>query len=215
MTDMPSGRRPWKYADRPAPCPACDSPAWWTGGRVVSQTRLTERGAEHATGIRRRRARCSSSSCPAKGWTIYEDGGYPHRSFQLDVVADAVVNAEIGSGSLTAAGAAVGASRDSVRRWVGWVEDLAEPGELEALIVRLDGDAMRASSPSIAASRVATIVVMLERLADVLAIGGVPIARRGSGLLRILTVRFSRFREVFLLTRVSPPLRADLLEVGV
>lgn len=211
MIPLPPGRHPGKYAERPDPCQTCAAPSWWNGSRTVSSVRMVESGVECVTEVVRRRARCSSPACPAKDWTIYEDGAHPHRSFQLDVVASAVVDVEVGSRSLTDTAAAHKCSRDSVRRWLGWTDALAEPRDLERLVIRLDPDAV----PAPASSRPATILCLLERLADRLAFHGVPIPRRGPGLQRVLTDRLRRFGEVFYLTKFSPPLRADPIGLPV
>jgi hypothetical protein len=205
---IPSKATPRKYAERPEPCSLCASPAWWNGARTVSPTRRAGDGVERLSDVVRRRARCSSRPCPAKSWTVYEDGAHPHRSFQLDVVASAVADAEVGSGSLTAAATASGCSRDSVRRWVRWTADLAEPRDLEQLLARIDPDGVRVSTPRVVGSRAATNLGLFERLADALAVRGVPLPARGPGLQRVLTDRLRRFGEVFYLTRPSPPLRA-------
>lgn len=214
MIPIPQGVRPCKYADRPEPCSLCAAPAWWNGTRTVTPTRRAGDGVERGEVVRRR-ARCSSRPCPAKDWTVYEDGAHPHRSFQLDIVASAVVDAEIGSGSLTEAAAASECSRDSVRRWVRWTESLADPRDLEQLVARIDPDGMRVSTPLTVGSRAATILALLERLADVLALRGVPLQPHGPGLQRVLTDRLRRFGEVFHLTRPSPPLRAAWSGLGV
>jgi hypothetical protein len=166
-------------------------------------------GVEHHTGVVRSRVRCSSPDCTARDWTLYEEGDYPHRSFQPDVVADAVADVELGAQSMTAAATAHAASRDSVRRWTGWVSDLAKPRDLEQLVARIDPDAaLIATRPT--SSPAGAVLGLLERLVDVLARRGVPLPRGGSGLARLLAHRLARFGEVFFLTRFSPPLRADL-----
>lgn len=212
MFQVPSRQARGKYADRPDPCRTCASAAWWNGTRSVSTTRMTDGRIERTPDLVRRRVRCSSSGCPARNWTAYEDGAHPHRSFQLDVAASAVAAVELGAQSLTQTAAEHQCSRDSVRRWIGWTEKLADPRSLERFVARLDPDGVPApASPSLAAS----VLGVLERLADGLATRGVLIPRRGPGLQRILTDRLRRFGEVFYLTKFSPPLRADPLGLRV
>jgi len=98
-------------------------------------------------------------------------------------------------------------SRDSVRRWTKWVERLAEPQELERLCMRIDPDGLPAAERT--GSVVKKLLLLFERLADLLALRGVALPRRGAGLVRVLVHRLVRFGEVFLLTKLSPPLRAD------
>ena len=210
MISVPAGRRRRQYADRPA-CRLCDLPAWWNGTRTVSSILKASDGVEHVTDMLRRRARCCSADCPAKDWTVYEDGAYPHRTFQLDVVADAVI--EVDTRPMTAVAATHACSRDSVRRWRGWVAALADPRDLQQLNARIDPDAVVVALP--ASSPGAVVLRYLERLADLFAIRGVALPRAASGLTRLLRHQFDRFGDVFHLTKFSPPLRADLLGAGL
>lgn len=215
MISIPRRQRPGKYADRPDPCRSCDAPAWWNGTRIVSSVSDGDAGISRFCDIVRRRVRCSSPVCLEKDWTVYEDGAHPHRSFQLDVVASAVADVEVGDQSLTETAAEHECSRDSVRRWIGWIEELAEPRDLERLIARIDPEGVPGPTRLTAPSRAATILGLLERLADLFAMRGLPIPRRGTGLQRVLTDRLRRFGEVFYLTIFSPPLRADLRDLSV
>ncbi len=142
-------------------------------------------------------------------WTVYEESDYPHRVFQLDVVVSAVCMVVVGAATQATAAGAHLCSRDSVRRWLRWVEALAEPRDLERLCSRLDSDGL--PPPSVPeARRAARVIILLERLAELLSCRGVELPRRGAGLVRLLADRLERFGEVFYLTKSSPPLRADL-----
>jgi hypothetical protein len=110
--------------------------------------------------------------------------------------------------TLTAVAEAHRCSRDSVRRWLGWVSELAEPRDLERLCSRLDSEGLPPSTAR--GSRAAKVIVLLERLAELLSSRGVVLAGIGAGLVRLLVDRLVRFGEVFYLTKSSPPLRADL-----
>lgn len=211
MISVPARGRRRQSADRPTPCRLCDLPAWWNGTRTVGSVRKTSEGVEHATNVVRRRARCCSSDCPAKDWTVYEDGAYPHRLFQLDVVADAVIEAE--TTPMAAVASTHACSRDSVRRWRRWVATLADPRDLRQLNARLDPDGVVVALP--ASSPAAVILRYLERLADLVLIRGVPLPRAAAGLTRLLRHQLDRFGDVFHLTKFSPPLRADLLGAGL
>jgi hypothetical protein len=88
VSPSPSRR---KKALRPDPCRVCGSPSGWNGGRLVAEiVHDLEQGVRRAIDVLRRRARCSDRQCAAGSWTIYPAAAYPHRSYQLDVVAAAV-----------------------------------------------------------------------------------------------------------------------------
>lgn len=144
---------------------------------------------------------------------MYEQDSYPHRTFGLEVLVSAVAQVVVVGATLTAAATRHLCSRDSVRRWMQWVAGLADPRDLEGLCMRIDPDGMPVAARR--APRAQQILQQLERLADLLALRGVGLARRGSGLVRILLDRLARFGEVFWLTKSSPPLRADPLRRGV
>jgi hypothetical protein len=139
---------------------------------------------------------------------VYEGCDYPHRVFQLDVVFAAVGMASAVDTTLSAVAAAHRCSRDSVRRWLRWVSELAEPRDLERLCSRLDSDGM--PPPVGRGSRAARVIALLERLVELLSLRGVDLPGLGAGLVRLLADRLVRFGEVFYLTKSSPPLRADL-----
>lgn len=197
-----------EYTTRPAPCRECGSPAWWNGTRVVAPVRQEEDKSVHKPDTIRRRARCSCKGCSAGSWTVYEGSDYPHRVFQLDVVFAAVCMALAVNATLTAVAEAHGCSRDSVRRWLQWVSELSDPRDLERLCSRLDSEGLPSSTAR--GSRAARVIMLLERLVELLWSRGVVLAGLGTGLTRLLVDRLVRFGEVFYLTKSSPPLRADL-----
>lgn len=202
--------RAGKYAERPTPCRCCGSPAWWNGVRIVASVQKDDdKEVEQHPGLERRRARCSSPNCPMGSWTVYEEGAYPYRTFQLDVVASAVLMVVLDGATLTAAGDEHLCSRDTMRRWLQWVSSLAEPRELEKMCAQLDPDGIPSRVERAEQSRAARVVWLLERLADVLTLRGVPLCRRRTGLTRVLRHLYDRFGSLFWLTKLSPPLRAD------
>lgn len=144
---------------------------------------------------------------------MYEQDSYPHRTFGLEVVVSAVVQVAVAGATLTAAAAKHLCSRDSLRRWVRWVEGLADPLELGRLCMRIDPDGLPAGGPR--GSGAGRVLQLFERLADLLAVRGVGLPRRGAGLVRMLVDRLVRFGEVYRLTKPSPPMRADPAWVGV
>ena len=203
-----------KYVERPGPCLRCGTPAWWNGTRTVSSVRKAAGGGvEHGCEEVRRRARCPSKECPVGSWTVYEDDAYPHRTFRLEVVVSAVVQVVVVGVTLTASAAQHLCSRDSVRSWMSWVEALANPQELERLCLRIDPDGLPAAART--GSVAARVLQLFERLADLLALRGVALARRGTGLVRVLVHQLVRFGDVFRLTKPSPPLRADPSRIGL
>jgi transposase-like protein len=146
-------------------------------------------------------------------WTVYEQDSYPHRSFGLEVVVQVVLAVVLTGATLDSVAAKHMCSRDSVRRWVQWVEGLADPASVQRLCLRIDPDGLPAAAPK--ASGAERILQLLERLADLLAQRGVPLPPKGSGLVRILADRLARFGEVLWLTKSSPPLREASLGAWV
>jgi len=199
-----------KKAVRPDPCRVCGSPSWWNGGRVVAEViHELGRGARRVIDVLRQRARCSDGRCAAGSWTIYPTDAYPHRSYQLGVVAAAV--AEIcGGGSRRAVAEHHDCSRRSVSRWVRWTAHLASPADLARLCARLDPDGLPPPIPATApgeVSRARSVLRLLDHLGDVLLRRGVAWPGQGPGLVRVLTTQRARFGDISWLTRSSPALR--------
>jgi hypothetical protein len=202
-----------KYLERPAPCRVCGSPAWWNGVRHVAEVIRDALGAiVHVADVVRRRVRCSNRACSGGSWTLYAPGSYPHRVFQLPVVASAVGEVTLGdAATVTSAACHHLCSRRSVRRWVRWIADLVDPTVLARACARLDpaglaGGAIRAGAE---AARAAGILRGFERLAGLLEVRGVSLPEVGPGLSRVLTDQLARFGVVAYLTKSSPPLRVS------
>jgi len=204
-----------KKAARPDPCRVCGSPSWWNGGRAVAEVvHDVGQGARRVMDVLRGRARCSDRRCAAGSWTIYPARAYPHRSYQLDVVAAAVAEVCFEGGSRRAVAMRHDCSRRSVSRWVRWTAQLASPEDLARLCARLDPEGLPPPTPSPTAagevSRAGSVLRLLDHLGDVLLRRGVALLGRGPGLLRILTAQLARFGDIAWLTRSSPPLRVAL-----
>ena len=202
-----------KKAVRPDPCRVCGSPSWWNCGRVVAEV-LHDLGqsTRRVIDVLRRRARCSDRRCAAGSWTIYPAGAYPHRSYQLCVVAAAVAETCAGD-SRRAVAEHHDCSRRSVSRWIRWTAGLASPEDLARLCARLDPEGLPPPRPATAGgevSRAGSVLQLLDALGDVLLRRGVALPGRGPGLLRVLTAQLARFGDVAWLTRSSPPLRVAL-----
>lgn len=202
-----------KKAVRPDPCPVCGAPAWWNGGRLVAEiVHDLEQSARRVIDVLRRRARCSDRQCAAGSWTMYPAHAYPHRSYQLDVVAAAVAEVCVAGRPRQAAATRYACSRRSVSRWVRWTAALADPDDLARLCARLDPEGLPSPPAPVdgEVSRASSVLRVLEHLGDVLLRRGVVLPGRGPGLLRILAAQLARYRDVYRLTRSSPPLRVAL-----
>ena len=133
-----------KKAVRPDPCRVCGALSWWNGGRVVAEViQDIAQGARRVIDVLRRRARCSDRRCAAGSWTMYPPGAYPHRSYQLGVVASAVAEVCVAGDSRRAVAARHDCSRRSVSRWIRWTAQLASPEGLGRLCARLDPEGQR------------------------------------------------------------------------
>jgi hypothetical protein len=164
---------------------------------------------EHVSGVVRRRVRCSSGCCVPGSWTLYEQGDYPHRLFQLEVVVSAVLLALQEARTLARVAVVHLCGRDSVARWRRWVESLAVAQDLAQWCARLDPSGLPPPSGPPGEALAGRLLRLLEGLADLLAEQGVGRPGPASGLTRLLTDQRERFGLVFYLTQSSPPLRAD------
>jgi len=206
-----SFRSRFKSFERPEPCRTCGRPAWWNGFRCVLQVILDAFGVvREQPDIPRRRARCSDRTCPGGSWTVYEEDGYPHRTFQLGVVASAVGEVAVGGATISSSAKHHRCNRRSVRRWIDWVGSLADVADLTRAAARLDPDGLppprppEVSDPGAPATRV---LVLVDHLVRVLSRRGVDFPRATSSLGQILIHQFRRFGDVaFLTRRSSPPL---------
>lgn len=208
-----------KYSERPPACPSCGGPTWWNGTRHVCEYSKPGRDLASDTEVVRRRVRCPAKGCPRTSWTLYENAAYPHRFFSLDLVISAVSAVVFARATMTASGKAHGCGRDSIRRWVKWIERLADPQDLLRACTRLEPCGVPGGLDPTSMPRAASVLHLLDRLADLLAERGVRAARAlgqgtaGTGLIRLLKDQLVRLGAVFYLTPSSPPLRVDLASV--
>ena len=223
---------------RPPPCPVCGNPSWRDGCRSVAQMDVEPDGdVFRREGVVRLRVRCANRACEYGSWTIYEPGGYPHRTFTLSVAASAVAElAASPEATMTSVAQRRQCDRRTVGRWVRWVGGLGEPQALGSLCVRIDPSGLPPPTHALAdvgyltartalagwihgppsvpfpglarIARAGLLVLLLEHLAKLLRDRGVPL-ETGSGLAAILRHQFGRFRAVSFLTRASPPLRVE------
>jgi hypothetical protein len=203
-----------KYPERPPLCLLCTSASWWNGTRTVSLVSKRDGSVEHETGVVRRRARCCRKDCPQKSWTVYpQDHSYPHRLFGLDVIVSAAIAVVMGQQSMTAAARAHLCGRDSIRRWANWISQLADRAELMQACSRLEPRGVPGAAVSARLPQAMAVLYLLDRLAELLTQRGVRLPMLGSGLVRVLKDQLARFGRVFYLTKLSPPLRADVSRV--
>ena len=187
-----------KDGQRPAPCRRCGSPAWWNGYREVSPVRKAADGTvEQVGGVVRPRARCSSRCCVPGSWTVYEQGDYPHRRFQLEVVVSAVVLALQQAWTLARVAALHRCGRDSVARWIRWVEGFGRRQDLAQRCARLDPSGLPPPSGPPGEALAGRVLRLLERMADLLVEQGVGRPWPASGLTPLLTDQWERFGQVF------------------
>jgi len=203
---VPRKERGGKYEERPAPCRVCGSAGWWNGQRLVAAVVSGVAAvAEHVTDRVRRRARCSDRSCECASWTVHVSGDYPHRTFQLDVVGSAIVQAAV-EGRQAAARSHL-CSRRSVGRWVRWCVGLARAEDLARLVARLDCDGLppaRAGGKSIE-ERASWAVGLWERLGEIIEARGVVLPTGRCGLQRLLCWQRERHGLVAWLTKAASP----------
>jgi len=210
---VPSPRRNHKHEERPGPCPRCGAPAWWDGTRLVAQMVISTLGAVARMAlVVRRRGRCSQASCTMASWTVYEVGGYPHRTFTLAVTAAAVAMlATSETVTLTAVAQQHGCDRRTVGRWVGWVMRLYVTATVVRACWQLDPTGVPPPAPprpETPRSRAGWMLLLLEHFAGLLRTRFVAL-EAGPGLGALLRHQYERFRVVAWLTKSSPPLRID------
>ena len=135
------------------------------------------------------RGRCKSGLCT--DFVVRPDGIYPHRQYQLDVVAGVVAAVALGGVTPAKAAATVDASTTSVRRWTGWMAELVEVSAVLALAGQLwpagvGGVGLAATMPSPSRHGVAARVLhALEALGEALLKSGAQLISK-SGLGRLL-----------------------------
>jgi hypothetical protein len=128
-------KKPRERSGRPPSSRCCGSACWWNGWRVVFPVVSLGDGVFQRWELALSLAKCTG--CGA-GFTVYPEGIYPRRQYQLDVVAQISAAVVVGREPAGQAAARAGASATSARRWVLWLAQLVAPGELITLASRLD-----------------------------------------------------------------------------
>jgi hypothetical protein len=190
---------------------------------VKRQAKVTQDGnPDWIVWFWRLRARCLNPDCCLRSWTIYEEQGYPHRTFPPAVVAAAVAEFLAGGeASLAAVAEHWGCSIRTLARWVGWICGLTTVAVLAQVCWRMDPSGMpppggRATQDPVPPAAgvalwrsqlamVESLVALFEFLARLGRDQGSPL-ERGPGLGAILRHQFDRFRRLSWLTIPSPPL---------
>lgn len=164
-------------------------------------------------GIWRRRACCPNPDCPAKSWTVYEAGAYPHRTFTLAVTASGIAQlAGDDEATPEAVAHAHQCDRRTVGRWIAWVARLCVTVEIVRACARLDPTGMppppppRRETPRVCAG---WVLLLLDHLVRLLRERGA-VREAGAGLVAIVRHQFVRFAVVLWLTRPSPPLHISV-----
>jgi hypothetical protein len=172
---------------------------------------MQDGSAKHVTDIVYRRARCRSENC-RRSWTVYElYDSYPHRVFWLAVVVSAVSAVVFNKVTMTAAAKTHQCGRDSVRRWLLWIERLAEPADLMRVCTQLDCTGMPGAAATGDMPKAGAVIYLMDRLAELLAQRAVMVpAESGLGVISVLKQQLGVFGQVFYLKNVSPPMRADV-----
>ena len=206
------------------PCPLCLLSGCWDGRRLVKrQAKVAQDGRlGWVVCFWRPRARCLNPDCSMRSWTLYEEQGYPYRTFPPAVATAAMAEFLAGGeDSLAAVAEHWGCSMRTLARWVGWIGGLTTLEELTQLCWFQDTSGMPPPAgridqdPGPPAARVAlwrsqlafveSVVALFEFLARLCRDQGVPL-ERGPGLGALLRHQFDRFRRVCWLIRSSPTL---------
>jgi hypothetical protein len=195
VVGTPGRHRPEKS---PA-CPHCGGPSWWNGWRQVFAVFACIVGGDVARAERwLARAKCR---CCRRAFTCYPPEHYPHRQFQLDVVADVAAAVAIGADPAAKAAARATASATSARRWAAWVAGLAAPALLLATAQQVDPDApigagvSTIDATSSICSRASRVLAALEHLGAALVRCGVDLVSR-TGLGRVLEWQHRQHADV-------------------
>lgn len=145
------------------------------------------------------RVRCKSGDCA--DFVLRPGELYPHRQYQLDVVAGVVSAVALGDEAPAKAATRATASKTSAYRWTSWVARLAEVGALLALAHRTDPDAVAGMGLSAAATAspvralAAQVLIALEHLGEALLRSGLALASR-TGLGRVLEWQLRQHGDV-------------------
>jgi hypothetical protein len=207
---------------RPPPSRCCDARSWWNGWRLVfSVVKDVVTGRIESCERWLTLGKCTKCK---QGFTCYPDDQYPHRQYQLDVVADVVAGVALGGESLKQAAGRAEASSTSVRRWTEWISQLGPLDSLLAVVQRLEpSTAVSVGLSAVTSrepmrSRAGQVLKALEEMGQRLVRNGVKIAC-ATGLGRVLGwQRQAHGDVVHLVTEprmLSPAMAIEARRLGV
>lgn len=169
------------------------------------------------------RAKCSKRDCSAPSWTVYPEGRFPDRRFELDVVAHAVAESafERDAEGRVKAFASIArryrCSGRSVSRWTDWVTGLTDIEVLARECVRIDPHGMPAAVRPDSVNkraRAGWALAVFDRFADLLEQRDVLPPGPQPSLVRILDDQRLRHGARFPLRNHSPPLSVGAAEIA-
>jgi len=182
----------------------------------VTRRRLDgSRRVEIQPAQRLHRAKCSKRDCSAPSWTVYPEGRYPDRHFELGVVAHAVCesafarDAEGRTKAFASIARGYTCSGRSVSRWTDWVAGLTDVEALARESIRIDPHGMPAAVRPDSLdkrARAGWALAVFDRFADLLEQRNVLPAGPQPSLVRILDDQRLRHGARFPLRNHSPPL---------
>ena len=116
----------YEHARKPGACIFCGcSRLWWNGKRIRSASVLAGEVVVYVAEVVCRRVKCSDRQC-RRSWTLRPEGLTPQRHYQLDVVAEGTGQYLFAAeGTFSEVARRLDCSRFTVRRWIGWVAQIA------------------------------------------------------------------------------------------
>lgn len=224
LPQAPSGNE-----NPPCPCLGCGrlpSPKGW---HTVRQIYVDAGGLLlEIEGLMRFRVECLNPVCPIGTWTLYEAGGYPHRTYTLSVAISALMELAVDlAATFTSVALRIGCHRKTVVRMVAWVNRVYDPETLARLCARKDPRGLppptlppslppvtappaRPAELSLRLSMAGLVILLLEQLADIQRLWVVPL-EDGPGMVVILRHELRVGGITHWLTRGPPRRSASLL----
>jgi hypothetical protein len=128
-------------ASKPARCIFCQGRRlWWNGLRQRTASVWVDGEVIYLPEVTCRRVKCGSPQCQ-KSWTVRPWGLFPQRHYQLCVVAHGLSGYLFDPfGTLAKTADACCCSERTVRRWVRWTGEVADPVGLARRILQACGE---------------------------------------------------------------------------
>jgi hypothetical protein len=133
-------------AKKPAQCIFCaELKVWWNGRRERSASLLVDGVVIYLAEVVCRRVKCGNPGC-GKSWTLRPPGLFPQRHYQLCTVSHAMSRYLFDPrGSQAKVAQGCDCSERTVRRWVDWTAQVADPEELARSILEAAREPLLAS----------------------------------------------------------------------